>query len=396
MASKKKKVSPVVTSDFESLVTTIVQIHDRAQDFSTKAVNIGLTLRNWLIGHRIVEFEQIGKDRATYGERLLPKLAQRLVNAGLKRVDARELRRFRLLYTVYPQIRETVSPELLAQEGASALRPFLHLASLAKRETASPESQIVESVAPQLSSAHSDILQRLSFSHLVELLELTDETQRRFYEIDCIRGNWSVRELRRQIASLYYQRSGLSKDKAKLSAKAHTGAETLQPSQIIRDPYIFEFLGLCSQETMGESDLEDALLDRLQDFLLEMGHGFCLEARQKRILIGSEHFFVDLVFYHRVLKCHVLVELKTQAFNHENLGQLNAYVAYYKKHEMTPGDQSAVGILLCTGKNEALVEFALGDLSSQLFVSRYAVEMPKKQDMERFLKKVGKEVGYDV
>ena len=395
MASKKKPSIPALSSDFESLVDTIVAIHNQAYDFATKAVNIGLTLRNWLIGHRIVEFEQKGRDRAAYGEKLLSSLAQRLVKAGLTRVDARELRRFRLLYTVYPQIRETVSPELLAQEGASALRPFLHLASLAKRETASPESQIVESVAPQLSSAHSDILQRLSFSHLVELLELTDETQRRFYEIDCIRGNWSVRELRRQIASLYYQRSGLSKDKAKLSAKAHTGAETLQPSQIIRDPYIFEFLGLRSQETMGESDLEDALLDRLQNFLLEMGHGFCLEARQKRILIGSEHFFVDLVFYHRVLKCHVLVELKTQAFSHENLGQLNAYVAYYKKHEMTPGDQPPIGILLCTGKNEALVEFALGDISNQLFVSRYAVEMPDKAAMEAFLKQLGKEIGHD-
>ena len=395
MASKKKPSIPALSSDFESLVDTIVAIHNQAYDFATKAVNIGLTLRNWLIGHRIVEFEQKGRDRAAYGEKLLSSLAQRLVKAGLTRVDARELRRFRLLYTVYPQIRETVSPELLAQEGASALRPFLHLASLAKRETASPESQIVESVAPQLSSAHSDILQRLSFSHLVELLELTDETQRRFYEIDCIRGNWSVRELRRQIASLYYQRSGLSKDKAKLSAKAHTGAETLQPSQIIRDPYIFEFLGLRSQETMGESDLEDALLDRLQEFLLEMGHGFCLEARQKRILIGSEHFFVDLVFYHRVLKCHVLVELKTQAFSHENLGQLNAYVAYYKKHEMTPGDQPPIGILLCTGKNEALVEFALGDISNQLFVSRYAVEMPDKAAMEAFLKQLGKEIGHD-
>ena len=146
---------------------------------------------------------------------------------------------------------------------------------------------------------------------------------------------------------------------------------------------------------MGESDLEDALLDRLQEFLLEMGHGLCLEGRQKRILIGSEHFFVDLVFYHRVLKCHVLVELKTQAFNHENLGQLNAYVAYYKKHEMTPGDQPPIGILLCTGKNEALVEFALGDISNQLFVSRYAVEMPNKAAMKAFLKQLGKEIGHD-
>ena len=146
---------------------------------------------------------------------------------------------------------------------------------------------------------------------------------------------------------------------------------------------------------MGESDLEDALLDRLQEFLLEMGHGFCFEARQKRMLIGGEHFFVDLVFYHRVLKCHVLVELKTQAFNHENLGQLNTYVAYYKKHEMTGGDQPPIGILLCTRKNEALVEFALGDISNQLFVSRYAVEMPDKAAMEAFLKQIGKEIGHD-
>ena len=146
---------------------------------------------------------------------------------------------------------------------------------------------------------------------------------------------------------------------------------------------------------MGESDLEDALLDRLQEFLLELGHGFCFEARQKRILIGGEHFFVDLVFYHRILKCHVLVELKTQAFSHENLGQLNTYVAYFKKQEMTVGDQPPIGILLCTRKNEALVEFALGDLSNQLFVSRYATEMPDKAAMEKFLQQLTKEIGHD-
>ena len=391
---KKASPKPVAESDFESLVVSIVQIHQQAQEFATKAVNVGLTLRNWFIGHRIVEFEQNGADRAAYGERLLPALAKRLAAAGLKRVDTRELRRFRLLYTIYPQIRETVTPELLAHRGVQALQPFLHLSSLAKRETLSPESQIVESVTPQLAPVQPDFLHRLSFSHLSELLELPDNTQRRFYEIECIRGNWSVRELRRQIASLYYERSGLSKNKAKLSAKAHAKAETLQPAQIIRDPYIFEFLGLRSQDTMGESDLEDALLDRLQEFLLEMGHGFCFEARQKRLLIGDEHFFVDLVFYHRVLKCHVLVELKTAAFSHEHLGQLNTYVAYYKKHEMTLGDQPPIGILLCTRKNEALVEFALGDLSNQLFVSRYAVEMPDKAAMESFLKQIGKEIGH--
>jgi len=382
---KKPEPKPVTKSDFESLVVSIVDIHQQAQEFATKAVNIGLTLRNWFIGHRIVEFEQNGADRAAYGERLLPALAKRLAAAGLRRVDTRELRRFRLLYTIYPQIRETVTPELLAHAGASALQPLLHLAPVAKRETLSPESPIVETVTPQL-------IQRLSFSHLSELLEIPDDTQRRFYEAECIRGNWSVRELRRQIDSLYYQRSGLSKNKAKLSASVHAKAKTLQPGQVIRDPYIFEFLGIRSRDVMGESDLEDALLDRLQDFLLEMGHGFCFEARQKRILIGDEHFFVDLVFYHRVLKCHVLVELKITAFTHEHLGQLNTYVAYYKKHEMTPGDQPPIGILLCTRKNEALVEFALGDLPNKLFVSRYAVEMPKKQEMEAFLMQLGKEL----
>jgi len=371
--------------DFDALVTSIVHIHQQTQDFSAKAVNVALTLRNWLIGYRIVEFEQQGKDRAAYGERLLPVLAGRLTAAGLKRVDVRELRRFRLLYTVYPQIRETVTPELLASLDVGVLQSPLNALPKPKRETLSPESGIVETAPPPL-------IHRLSFSHLAELLDIPDDTQRRFYELECIRGNWSVRELRRQITSLYYQRSGLSKDKAKLSAMAHAVADTLQPAHIIRDPYVFEFLGLRSRDVMAESDLEDALLDRLQDFLLELGHGFCFEARQKRILIGDEHFFIDLVFYHRILKCHVLVELKTDAFRHEHLGQLNTYVAYYKKHQMTPGDQPPIGILLCTSKNDALVEFALGDLNNQVFVSRYAVELPRKEDMERFIAQISKEV----
>ena len=392
MPAKKKTTPPAASGDFDSLVSSIVHLHQESQAFASKAINVSLTLRNWLIGQRIVEFEQLGKDRAAYGEKLLPTLAKRLSAAGLKRVDVRELRRFRLLYGVYPQIRETVTPELLARAGALALQPLLQFTQQKNRETLSPDSQILELPAQPTPLASHDLIHRISFSHLSELLEVSDDTQRCFYEIECIRGNWSVRELRRQIDSLYYQRSGLSKNKTKLSQLAHAGAETHQPAQIIRDPYIFEFLGLRSRDVMGETDLEDALLDRLQEFLLEMGHGFCFEARQKRILIGYEHFFVDLVFYHRVLKCHVLVELKTQAFSHEHLGQLNTYVAYYKKHEMTAGDQPPVGILLCTRKNEALVEFALGDLPNKLFVSRYAVEMPKKAEMEAFLKQLGKQV----
>ena len=393
-ARKKSPRSSGLTGDFQSLVDSIAQIHQQSLEFATKAVNIGLTLRNWLIGRQIEVYERNGADRASYGDKLIDALAKRLVKQGWERCDRRELYRHRQLYLAYPKIVETVTPQsLLAPEIRSFFTNLLQ-AFTPIPESLNPESSIVETASPQLLSPHPELIFRLSFSHLTEIIQLPDETQRRFYEIECIRGNWSVRELRRQIASLYYQRSGLSKNKTKLSALTHSKADTLQPAQIIRDPYLFEFLGLRAQETMGESDLEDALLDRLEEFLLEMGHGFCFEGRQKRLLIGEEHFFVDLVFYHRVLKCHVLVELKTGEFSHEHLGQLNTYLAYYKKHQMTPGDQPPIGILLCTKKNEALVEFALGDLSNKVFVSRYAVEMPGKSEMEAFLKQLGKEIGH--
>src|SRR3989339_539196 len=197
--------------------------------------------------------------------------------------------------------------------------------------------------------------------------------------------SWSVRELKRQIASLYYERSGLSINKKKLSLITQSKAEPLAARQIIRDPYVFEFLGLKPRDVLGESSLENALLDKLQDFLQELGHGFCFEARQKRVLIGGEHFFVDLVFYHRILKCHVLIELKVDNFKHEYLGQLNTYVNWYRKHETSEGDNAPVGILLCTKKNHALVEYALAGMDNKLFVSKYQLELPKKEAIRRFL-----------
>ncbi len=379
----KPSTPPATPGDFDALVTSIVHIHQQTQAFSAKAVNVALTLRNWLIGYRIEVYERQGVDRAAYGDKLMDTLAKRLVEQGWARCDRRELYRFRQLYLAYPQIVESLTPQSLLLPD---LGPLLALVS-------APPGSIRESVPQQSPTAHTELIFRLSFTHLAELIQLPDDTQRRFYEVECMRGNWSVRELRRQIDSLYYQRSGLSKDKTQLSALAHAAADTLQPAHVIRDPYVFEFLGLRSRDVMAESDLEDALLDRLQDFLLELGHGFCFEARQKRILIGDEHFFIDLVFYHRILKCHVLVELKTDAFRHEHLGQLNTYVAYYKKHQMTSGDQPPIGILLCTRKNDALVEFALGDLNSQVFVSRYAVELPRKEEMERFITQISQEAG---
>lgn len=357
--------------NFADLVAAIQHTHVALADQAAKAVNISLTLRNWVFGYYIREYEQSGADRSAYGERLLETLAQRLQQTGLQRVEARELRRYRQFYLAYPQIRETLSAKL----------PALQI-----RETPPPES-------PALALPAQQLVERLSFSHFAELLQLDDPLQRAFYEVEALRGNWSVRELKRQIATQYYQRSGLSTDKAAIAALAHAKAEQTNAQHIIRDPYVFEFLGLKSQEAVTEGQLEDALLDKLQAFLLELGHGFCFEARQKRLLIGGEHFFVDLVFYHRVLKCHVLIELKNDAFQHEHLGQLNAYVSYYKQHHMTEGDQPPIGILLCTRKNTELVQYALADMSNQLFVSRYQVQLPGKAEMAAFLHRAVEELG---
>lgn len=229
------------------------------------------------------------------------------------------------------------------------------------------------------------LVQRLSFTHLVELTALEDPLKRAFYEVECVRGNWSVRALKRQIATLYFERSALSSDKTKLSRMAHAAAEKAEPKLAIRDPYVFEFLGLKARDAVSESDLEDALLDNLHEFLMELGHGFCLEARQKSIVIGKTRGFVDLVFYHRILKCHVLIELKVDKFTHEHLGQLNTYVSWYRKHMMTEGDNPPVGLLLCTQNDHVLVEYATANLDNRLFVSKYQLELPRKEELERFL-----------
>jgi len=362
---------------FDGLVAAIQQTHAALAAQACKAVNISLTLRNWLIGHHIAEYELHGADRASYGEGLIDQLAGRLGQTGLKRLDARELRRFQQFYRAYPQIRETLTAVLAS---LPATGPFKLLSI---RETLPPESEAVLPARPGPGSRL--LLERLSFSHFAELLQIQPPLKRLFYEVEILRGNWSVRELKRQIATQYFERSGLSTDKEALARLTHNQAEAQASQHVIRDPYVFEFLGLRPQEVMTERALEDALLDKLQSFLIELGHGFCFEARQKRLVIGGEHSFVDLVFYHRILKCHVLVELKNDAFKHEHLGQLNAYVGYYKQHQMSKGDRAPIGILLCTQKNQEMVQFALAGMTNRLFVSRYQLQLPAADAMEAFL-----------
>lgn len=354
--------------NFASLVAGIAQVHQHFRARAIKAVNVSLTLRNWLIGCYIREYELKGSDRASYGEHLLARLAFRLSKKEIHRIEERELRRYRQFYLTYPQIRKAFPPEFVAT-----------LARVPKatpiRETASPESLLSGKV----------MLDRFSFSHFSELLQLEEPLKRAFYEVECYKGNWSVRELRHQIASLYYERSGLSRNKKKLSRFAHAKAELIDPAQAIRDPYVFDFLEIKAKEVLSETALEELLLNKLQGFLLELGRGFCFEARQKRIIIGGEHFFVDLVFYHRLLRCHILLELKNDDFRHEHLGQLNTYVNWFRRYEMAPGDNPPIGILLCARKNRALVEFATAGMNNRIFVSKYRMQLPKKIEIRRFL-----------
>lgn len=362
---------------FTALVQSIQQTHEELAAQASRSVNFSLTLRNWIIGCYITEYEQKGMDRAAYGDRLLERLSLHLKKDGVSRSETRELRRYRQFYQIYPQIRDSLTPELRNK---------------LLRRLPAEGSKIREPATPEFAISGEKLISRLSFTHFVELLKCENATKRTFYEVECMRGNWSVRELRRQIGSLYYERSGLSKNKAKLAVLAQNGAEITEPQLAIRDPYVFEFLGLKPVEVMSESHLENELLEKIQEFLLELGHGFCLEARQKRILIGDTHNFVDLVFYHRILKCHVLVELKAEKFSHENIGQLNTYVSWYKKNIMLAGDNPPIGILLCTDKDHALVEYALAGMDNDLFVSKYQLELPNKEEMQRFIEEQIKEV----
>lgn len=351
---------------------------------AVKAVNVGLTLRNWFIGHYIAEFELRGADRAAYGDRLLPELANALSVRKVSNTGLRQLYAYLAFYRAYPAIVRTASALSLVRAVGLALpgAPAKKVRTLSALSAALP--------APPAET----LLTRLSYSHFELLVEQEEGLKRRFYEVEALRSNWSVRELKRQTDTQHFERTSLS-TRGKPTARGgrlQKMAALQDPALIVHDPYVFEFLGLKPREVMSEARLEDALIDKLQSFLLELGHGFCFEARQRRLLIGGKHFFVDLVFYHRVLKCHVLIELKNDAFQHENLGQLNTYVSWYRKHEMNAGDQPPIGILLCTGKNQELVEYALADLTNKLFVSKYQIKLPAKEKMTAFLQQAMREL----
>ena len=393
MAGKKRIARPrkgaiAPARDFPALVATIRQVHEQCVAQAGRAVNLSLTVRNWVIGWYLREYEQNGSDRAAYGEGLLDRVSDSLIAAGYKELTARYLRFCRQFASASPVIWRS----LTARSGSALLPPPIRR-SLTAKSPPNTMPAMGDRAPPHLGAPLEKLLSALSFTHLAELVPIDDPLKRAFYEIECIRGNWSVRQLKRQIATLYFERSALSRDKEKLAAMVNAGAERAEPRLAVRDPYIFEFLGLRAKDAVAETDLEAGLVENLRDFLLELGHGFCLEAQQKSIVIGNTRGFVDLVFYHRSLKCHVLVDLKVDEFRHEHIGQLNTYVTWYRRHMMAEGDNPPVGLLLCTGKDHALVEYALAAVDNRLFVSKYLLELPSKEDLTRFIEEKRREVG---
>lgn len=368
--------------NFKKLAVRIQQTNDFLQQNAVKAVNRHITLRNWLIGFYIIEFEQKGNDRAQYGNRLIVELSKAIKIKGLSETNLKLCRQF---YNTYPQIPGLSTPQLHTQN-----------AVLSIGQSATDELQVIESLLNMSSQSAADpsankdnylhtFVFSTSFTHLVELIKIDDPTKRRFYELLILQVQPSVKELKRQINTLTYERVGLSGDlKGSFDEIMHK-IKPHQTTDLVKSHYFFEFLDIRQPHLIEEGELEHALIEHLQQFIIELGNGFCFEARQKRLLIGDEYYFIDLVFYHRILKCHVLVELKTEIARHEHIGQLTSYLNYYKKNIRESTDNPPVGILLVTHQNKALVEYAIADSDLDIFVSKYQLQLPDKAKLEAFI-----------
>ncbi|MDR0794808.1 MAG: PDDEXK nuclease domain-containing protein [Tannerella sp.] len=364
-------------NNFNQLVDNVYQTHCLLQQTAQKAVNHFLVIKNWITGFYIVEYEQKGEDRAKYGERLIDEMSKKLKSKRLKGYSPMSLRNCRAFYRAYPQIQQSVIVEL-QNSGVEIYKqlPF--------SEIQIQQSETVE-LTEEYPISNELLLSRLSYTHFVELLRAKEPLERLFYEVETIKNNWSVKELERAFDSGLYVRTGLSANKEAVITKFKNLKPT-QTADVVRDPYFLEFLGLEEKTEYSETELEELILNHLQQFLVELGTGFCFEARQKRITFDNTHYRIDLVFYHRILKSHILIDLKIGKFTHADAGQMTVYLNYYKDNEMTEGDNPPVGIILCGDKNETLVKYATST-DNQLFVSQYLVQLPEKKVFENFMKR---------
>ncbi|MFZ6665985.1 PDDEXK nuclease domain-containing protein [Peijinzhouia sedimentorum] len=321
-------------SDFYERIAGLLK---QAKSSVVRNINLTMIRTYFEIGKLIVEEEQNGKDRAEYGKQLIEELSLRLNKEFGKGFSATNLKQMRSFYQIY-----------------------------SKGQTLSDEFA-------------------LSWSHYLKLMRIDDEKERRFYEIESVKNNWSLRELQRQYDSALYARLALSKDKDKILELSQKGLVIEHPKDAVKDPYVLEFIGLPEHSVYSESQLEQKLIDKLEHFLLELGTGFTFVARQKRITFDEKHFRIDLVFYNRILKCFVLIDLKIGGLTHQDLGQMQMYVNYYDREMRLPDENKTIGIVLCQNKSQAVVEYTLPENNEQIFASKYQTVLPSKEDLKHII-----------
>lgn len=416
MAKKTIKIDNG-SKDFDSLVRQIQTTSDILQQDARLVINRNVTTRAWLTGFYIVEYEQHGSDRAKYGENLLLNLSKRLDG---KSFGLSSLKNYRQFYLYYPELVTPIVAYLqLLMQKSQSLFGFLQSTEnqwFTKGQTPFGFFPASDERSEEKSQALSDLFgntrqiafiskdgfalqttdgevmavpqmafNRIPFSHFTLLIHIEDPLKRAFYAIETMRGPWSQRELKRQIDSNYYERSGWSKKPELLTQKVNDRAEKPTLREELKSHYVFEFLGLAARDVIEEDELEQSLIDHLEEFMIELGMGFCLEARQKKLLIDDRYYKADLVFYHRILKRHCILELKGHRLDYADLAQLNMYIEYYRRNYMQPDDNPPVGLLLCTEYGQEMVEYVTPNMDPNLFVAQYELQLPSKEKVREFL-----------
>ncbi|MGA2532718.1 MAG: PDDEXK nuclease domain-containing protein [Candidatus Aminicenantales bacterium] len=368
----------------------IRQILDSARSTAARSVNTTQVVANWLIGREIVEEEQKGKRRAEYGKKLIESLAASIAKDYGAGYSVQSLFYMKQFYLSYPELCSG-APILQAVRGESSRglsSRKLHAVRGEWSDTVSMPLAVIPHAVSAKSWKPGGLHPNLSWTHYRTLLRVDKAEARAFYEIEAIKNNWAARELERQINSLLYERLALSRDKKGLMRLAVRGHEVQKPTDVFKDPVIMEFLGLPESPRLVETELEQALIDNLQIFLLELGKGFAFVARQERLTLDGDHFYIDLVFYHTILKCYVIIDLKTGKLTHQDLGQLQLYVNYYDRERRTEGDGPTLGLILCADKNDAVVRYTLGaDQRKTIFASRYKLHLPSVAELRAELRR---------
>lgn len=366
-----------------SLYGRVRDIIESARQGAARSVNTAQVVSNWLVGKEIVQEEQKGALRAGYGKRLLKTLSRRLQIEFGRGYSFPNIKLFRQFHLAYPRLLQ--GRKILHPAGGAFMLPIDEtIPDPVGREL--PKKEIGYPLGSQ--SCHPGVLsQNLAWRHYRALIRVDVPGARSFYELESVKNGWSGRELERQINSLLYERLALSKDKGGLMKLATKGHEVRRPEDAFKDPVVMEFLGLPGSPQISEGNLEGALIVNLRQFLLELGKGFAFVSRQERLSLDGDHFYVDLVFYHAVLKCFVLIDLKVGKLTHQDLGQMQLYVNYFDAERRSAGDGPTLGLILCTDKNDAVVRYTLGRGRRKIFASRYKLHLPTEAELAAELRR---------